>query len=397
MTPRTLRLTEYRPREVRLRRTDVDALLAHPRKPVEVIPTRQPRRYRLTAQGFAGVLHTPNLRIVLRPKIPAANLYLLLDPDAPPATIPDAVAAEPGTEAIDFLARRLAAAMRSRAAVGLRRGYVERSDQQPFLKGRLDVAAQARETPAARHWFHTTRDEFTADLPIHRLPKATAEALLISPLVAADTRAALRAAADGYVAVPAGPLDLAALDGLPTDRLSEADRSLVDLCRLLLGGLRPADAAGHVTGPAFLLNLERVFERYVERGLRMELPSGLVEVQREFVYHGPVPAGQPSLIGRPDFVLRRDGRVGCVLDAKWKALDGPPLAADVHQALAYATGLGCRDVRLVYPGRRHRRWRYELGEGAGILSVHTIRVAGTPDTCLKSFRRLCRHVGRIDS
>src|SRR5262245_17696044 len=180
-----MRLTEYRPREVRLRRADVDALLADSRRPVEVVPTREPGRYRLTAQGFAGVVHTPNLRLVLRPKVPAANLYLLLDPDAPPDVVPDDATAEPGTEAIDFLARRLADEMRSRAAVGLRRGYVERSDQQAYLQGRLDVAAQSRETPAGRALFHTTREEFTPDLAIHRLAKGTAELLLSAPLVTA--------------------------------------------------------------------------------------------------------------------------------------------------------------------------------------------------------------------
>src|SRR5687768_15835384 len=169
-SPRTLRLTEYRPREVRLRRADVDALLAAG-SAVEVVPTRTPHRYRVTAQGVAGVLLTPNLRVVIRPKIPAANLFLLLDPDAPPEDAPDASAPEPGTEAIDFLARRLADAMRSRAAAGLRRGYVERADQQAFLQGRLDVAAQAREAVAARDRFHVTRDEFSPDIAAHRLVK----------------------------------------------------------------------------------------------------------------------------------------------------------------------------------------------------------------------------------
>jgi 5-methylcytosine-specific restriction enzyme subunit McrC len=379
---RTLRLTEYRPRDVRLRRADVDGLLAHPRRPIEVVPTGQPGRYRLTAQGFAGVLHTPNLRIVLRPKVPRANLFLLLDPDAPPDTIPDSSGAEPGTEALDFLARRLADAMRARAAAGLRRGYVERADQQPFLQGRLDVAAQSRETPAGRARFHTAREEFSPDLPVHGLAKATAETLLTSPFVTADTRAALRLAAAGYAEVPAGPVDLAALDARPSD----ADRPLIDLCRLLVKGLRPTDAAGDATGPGFLLDLERVFERYVERGLRTAM--GSLEVQREFVYHAPVPAGQPTLTGRPDFVFRRGGRVSAVLDAKWKALDGPPPAADVHQALAYAAGLGCRDVRLVYPGRRYQIWRYELTASETKLTVHTLRVVGPAEKCARSLERL---------
>jgi 5-methylcytosine-specific restriction enzyme subunit McrC len=386
---RTLRLTEYRPREARLRRADVDAILAHPQKPVDVVPTRQPGRYRLTAQGFAGVLHTPNLRIVLRPKIPAANLLLLLDPDAPPDTVPDPAAAEPGTEALDFLARRLAEEMRSRAAAGLRRGYVERSDQQAFLQGRLDVAAQSRETPAGRARFHTTREEFAPDLAVHRLARATAEALLTSPLLTVPSRAALRVAVSGYAEVPSCPLDRAEFDAPSTD----ADRPLTDLCRLLVEGMRPGDLPGEVIGPGFLLDLERVFERYVERGLRSGLPPGVLEAQGEFIYHAPLPVGQPPLAGRPDFVVRQDRQVRCVLDAKWKALDGPPPAADVHQALAYAAGLGCRDVRLVYPGRRYVAWRYELVESETVLTVHTLRVVGPRERCERSVRRLLRAIG----
>jgi 5-methylcytosine-specific restriction enzyme subunit McrC len=392
MAARTLRLTEYRPREVRLRRADVDVLLAAG-PAVEVVPTRERHRYRIIAQGVAGVLLTPNLRVVVRPKIPAANLFILLDPDAPRETVLDTSAPEPGTEAIDFLARRLADGMRSRAATGLRRGYVERTDRQPFLQGRLDVAAQARESPAARDRFHVTRDEFSADIANHRLIKATAEAMLASPFVSPNARTALRTALGGYAEVSSVGLDPAAFDDLRLDRLSEPDRPLLDLCRLLARAMRPGDRPGHVAAPAFLLDLERVFERYVERGLQAGLSAGGLEVQREFCYHAPVPAGQPPLTGRPDFVLRRDGTAVCVLDAKWKALDGPPPAADVHQALAYATGLGCRDVRLVYPGRRGAAWRYDLTESDVTLTIHTLRVVGPREKCERSARNLGRKIG----
>jgi 5-methylcytosine-specific restriction enzyme subunit McrC len=334
------------------------------------------------------------LRVVLRPKIPATNLYLLLDPHVPPEVVADSSAAEPGTEAIDFLASRLAAAMVSRAAAGLRRGYVERSDKQPFLQGRLDVAAQARETPAGRARFHTTRDEFSADLAVHRVPKAVAEALLSLPLIPADVRAALRAAIAGYADVPSAGIGPAMFDTLPTGRLSDDDRRLIDLCHLLVGGLRPGESGGDWNPPGFLIDLERVFERYVERGLRSEFPAGSLDVQREFVYHGPVPAGQPPLIGRPDFVIRSEGQVRCVLDAKWKALGGPPPAADVHQVLAYAGGLGCRDVRLVYPGRRYQEWRYELIERDTSLTVHELRVVGPRAKCGQCVFRLLKSVNQ---
>jgi 5-methylcytosine-specific restriction enzyme subunit McrC len=200
----------------------------------------------------------------------------------------------------------------------------------------------------------------------------------------------LTSALAGYAEVPSAPLEAAAFDAVPVDRLSDADRRLIDLCRMLFHALRPDAAAGPVASPGFLIDLERVFERYVEHGLRAGSSPGRLEVQREFTYHGPLPAGQPPLIGRPDIVLSRDGRARCVIDAKWKSLDGPPPAPDVHQALAYSVGLGCRDVRLVYPGRRYQAWRYELAYGNAVLTIHTLRVVGERAKCLKSAERLLR-------
>jgi 5-methylcytosine-specific restriction enzyme subunit McrC len=382
--PRTLRLVEYRPREVRLRRAEVDALLAAG-PTLEVVPTRHRGRYRVTARGVAGVLLAPGLRVVIRPKIPSANLFHLIDPSAPPESATDVSTPEPGTEAFDFLARRLSAAMSARAAAGLRHGYVERADRQTFLQGRLDVAAQVRESPATRDRFHVSRDEFSVDIPVHRLTKAVAETVLTSPLLAAGTRTTLRAALLGYADVASTPLEPVAFEAVP----AEPDRPLLDLCRLLIRALQPGERAGDLAGPVFLLDLERMFEQYVERGLSA-VPG--LQVQREFTYHKPVLAGQPPLVGRPDLVVRRDGKVRCAIDAKWKSLDGPPLAGDVHQALAYAVGLGCPDVRLVYPGRRYLEWRYELTDSDVTLTVHCLRVVGPRARCERSIQRLLQAV-----
>jgi 5-methylcytosine-specific restriction enzyme subunit McrC len=375
---RTLRLTEYRPREARLRRADVDFLLGPGRGVIDLAPTAAPGRYRLTASGFVGVLNAPTVRFLLRPKIPRANLYHLLDPDAD--EVPISTQPVPDDDALDFLARRLAVGLCWRAAAGLSRGYVERSDRQAFLQGRLDMAAQMRDASPARDRFHVTRDEFTTDRPVHQLPKATAELVARSPHVSAATRAMLLDGLAGYTDVTSEFPDPAAL--------GDADRPFLDLCRLVLDALRPGDAAGPTGGPGFLIDMGTAFEWYVERVVRAAAPDAAAQL--EFRYHGPVPAGQPTLVGRPDNVVRRAGRVDCVIDAKWKRLDGPPPAADVHQALAYAVGLGCRDVRLVYPGRRSATWRYDMTEGGVILTIHTLRVVGSRAACERSARRLGR-------
>ena len=385
---RTLRLVEYRPRDVRLRRADVDFLLSACRGTIEVVPTLVRGRYRMTATGHVGVMHAPGLRIVIRPKVPAANVFHLLDPARPPETVADSAGTAPGTEAIDYLTGRLAGLMTSQAAGGLRRSYVEVADRQPFLQGHLDVAAQARESPAGRDRFHVTRDEFTADTSFNRLTKATAETLLSSPFLGPVARTALQSSLGGYAEVSSVRLDRSLFDALPSNQLDALDRNLFDLCRMLANSLRPTDAAGATSSPGFLIDMAKVFEAYVGRGLSDRLPTGSVESQRSFCYHGTVTADQPPLTGRPDFVVRRAGLATCVLDAKWKPLDGGPPPDDVQQALAYATGLGCRDVRLVYAGRRDRTWRYELTASDVVLTIHTLRVVGPRERCERSLGRL---------
>src|SRR5207253_1929135 len=142
---------------------------------------------------------------------------------------------------------------------------------------------------------------------------------------------------------------------------TEAYRPLLDLCRLLADGLAPGERAGAVAGPAFLLDLERVFERFVTRGLTEAFADepGAVAVQPPHRLRGDGAA--PALALRPDVTLDRGGRPVLVVDAKWKRLPrAGPLPADVYQALAYGAALGARRAVLVYPGRRERRWTYAL-------------------------------------
>src|SRR5262249_5789820 len=135
------------------------------------------------------------------------------------------------------------------------------------------------------------------------------------------------------------------------DRLTEAYRPLLDLCRLLADGLAPGERSGEMPGPAFLIDLERVFERFVTRGLVEVVADtpGAVSVQPPHRLRGEGTA--PAIVLRPDVTLGRDGRPVLVVDAKWKRLPrAGPLPTDVYQALAYGAALRARRVVLVYPG-----------------------------------------------
>src|SRR5262249_43078220 len=145
----------------------------------------------------------------------------------------------PGNEALDFLAARLVQLLDERARAGLHRGYAERTDQGPFLQGRLDVAAQLREPSARKDVLHCSYEDFTTDIPCNQVPRATADLALQSPLLGDSVRAALRRSLRPYELVSPialGPESFAA-------RLPEY-RPLLDLCRLLAEGLMPGADAG---------------------------------------------------------------------------------------------------------------------------------------------------------
>ncbi|HKI38043.1 MAG TPA: hypothetical protein VKA46_39685, partial [Gemmataceae bacterium] len=384
---RTLSLRERQPRECRLSRANVDLLLADHRPHIEVVPTHRRGRYRLTPTGHVGTIVLPTRRLVIRPKIPLANLFHLLDPDNPPRVIDDRAEMAVGTEALDFLAGRLAQLLAERAAVGLHRGYAERSERGTFLQGRLDVAAQVRDGGARKDGLHCRFEEFTADVPCNRVPKAVAELVLRSPLAGERARSAVRQSLAGFDTVEAAALGPDSFAQAEPSRLTEAYRPLLDLCRLLADGLAPAGREGATACPAFLLDMERVFEGYVTRGI-VEAFAGRdrhrVDVQPRHVANRPV-AGRPDIHLRPDVVLLHDGRAKVVVDAKWKDLAGSPLLThDIYQVLAYCTALGVGRGVLVYPGRRSRAWDYEMMGTPIRLTVCTVRVVGDREACTRS-------------
>src|SRR5581483_6348495 len=135
----TILLTERRTRECRLPPGDVDFLLAGHANHLDVLPTRERHRYRLTPRGHVGVIATPSRRIVIRPKVTGQNLFHLLDPDASVQLFGDNAAGFLGTEALNFLALRFAQLLDERTTAGLHRGYAEHETTGTFLQGRLDV------------------------------------------------------------------------------------------------------------------------------------------------------------------------------------------------------------------------------------------------------------------
>jgi hypothetical protein len=71
---KTIPLTERRAVTRRLPRADLDDLLRHLRRVIEVTPTFRRGVYRLAARGYVGTFRTTNLLWEIQPKLPWSAL-----------------------------------------------------------------------------------------------------------------------------------------------------------------------------------------------------------------------------------------------------------------------------------------------------------------------------------
>lgn len=376
MTPvRTLKLVEYQPREVRLRPTEAAALAPWATQ-LRIEPLARSHGYRITSLGWVGVLALHEFQIVVQPKIAAANVANLLDPEQ--GTLLGAVAGRRSHTMVNLVAQSFLQLLQAYTVHGLPRQYVEVEEPSPFLQGRLNVAAHAREPSPRRDIFHVQHEIFTTDSPLHQGLKWCVVRLRSWPGLAEVHQERLRALLPAFEGVQCPER----LPVLPTWFAQPVEQTLAEQCHWIAAGMQP-HGVGEMCGPTFWVNMASVFEQYVTRALVHARPQD-VQVQPTFCYHAePVPNTQPTLRGNPDIVVGSVLAPRVVLDVKWKALDDGPSPADVQQVLGYAVGLGCKDVRLVYPSRRDTEWPYELPHG-GRLTIHALRVTGSTLACRRS-------------
>lgn len=390
----TIHLTERVARVCKLAEGDIEFLLSEHASHLDIRPTHRRGRYMLMSRGYVGTIALPSCRLLIRPKIPLANFFYLLDSENPILLADDQIDAGRATVFLDVLARRLAHLMQEQSARGLHRGYRRRQQQGSFLQGQLDVPSQMRISPARKNVLASEFDDFTVDVPVNQIPRTLAEQLLHLPLLHPVSRDALHGALQAFQEVTPLPMCERTLEEITLDRLNEHYRPLLDLCRLLFEGLSTTGAGGQFTFPAFLINMEQVFERCCTRRLeRAVAGSDRFRIKAQFSTAAHVPQPDlPVLTMRPDVVLFDRDRPVLVLDMKWKS--SPFVRSDLYQILSYCAVLGCRRGFLVYPGSHNKMWNYSFRPNSLHVTLRKLRVTGSPDECEQSLRELVQFILR---
>lgn len=382
MTRRLIPLIERRSRPVRLRREEAIFLLTHARHLIEVAPTLEHRVYNLTPRGFVGFFDGPMNRYAIEPKIPWPNLRMLLGFP----TQPGGNATEPPGGLLAVLADEFASRLEAVNRVGLVAGYGEVSNVSPFLRGKLRTAEQLRSAAAGAFpdRFHIDEPVFDLHTPWHRILKATAAVLLSNFELPGGVLQRVKVAIEPLDVVPSQPATEADFTATIAEPRATGYLPLLDVCRLILDGVTCADPLGMKLN-AFLVDLGRMFERYLISALQQELGQ---HTEWRVEAHPPFMIGPTEL--QPDILIRYRGAPWAVLDAKWKRSKHE--AADLHQVLAYASITGAKQVALVYPSRRDERIRYTTPGGLVQVSLYRLRVVGTREELAQSVAALARTV-----
>lgn len=257
-------------------------------------------------------------------------------------------------EALDYLVKR-----------GLRFDYQRVEEEQRFLRGQLNVAAQMRQPPGRQHHFQIRHDLFLPDRPENRLLRLALDRVCKSTGEPGNWRLAheLRSLLQEIPASRDVRQDFKQWRG---DRLMAHYQPIRPWCELILGEQSPLSVSGDWRGISLLFPMERLFERHVEVLLRKQLPSGARLLPQRARHSLCTHRDEPMFRLKPDLLLEHEG-LTWVLDTKWKLIDAAARErnyglsqADFYQLYAYGQSYlqGQGEMVLIYP--RTERFREPL-------------------------------------
>jgi 5-methylcytosine-specific restriction endonuclease McrBC regulatory subunit McrC len=237
------------------------------------------------------------------------------------------------------------------------RTYAVQEEVAPFLRGQFAVERQVASLLDRPGLIHCRVDYLETDNTYNHLLHWAArrfEALTFDPQVQR-----LVASVTPRLPPITGPPQLTAqLPLRPPPQYRHFADSL-DIASTLARGFVHSQSRGTVTGYGYLINIEKLFETFLERSLAHVTPtlgSSYSVVPQETRLYAKAVTGRRSYYTRPDNVIYEGAAPRLLVDAKYKRLEdadegtpSKPNNGDVYQLYASMTAHGAGLGLLVYP------------------------------------------------
>jgi len=357
MKETVLKLYEYEPRDIAYEELPLPiAKLLKQKYPnivsVEAKETFTPGSdWRLNSQGWIGFIPlTPEFGIRLLPRrgITITNLFDMLEyaydlkSFHPLKGLTNFSSSE--EDLYDRFMIMLARYVLNRARKGFYYSYRSRSDQLPYVRGRIDLSRKCFKPWEIKPECYF--EEHTSDIDDNGILLWTLKQILRSGLC---TEKSLPIVHQAYLKL-AGFTELkpyTSIDciGRKYNRLNQDYEPMHALCRFFLENLAPGHEVGDRKMIPFLVDMDRLYELFVARWLKSNALQGYRIESQEKV---PIDRQQNTKFVI-DLVVysKTSNQTVCVLDTKYKI--DPPSTSDIEQVVAYAVSKGCREAILIYP------------------------------------------------
>ena len=363
---------------------------------LSVEPGERSGHWQVSAHNFVGSINVAGLQVLVRPKIPLRNLFLLLEVGLRERDWRDeAVRFETTGDLLPALVSFFARTTETTLARGLYHSYREQHDRLVALRGRVDIARQLTQPgvviPTACRF-----TEFTADLIENSyLKAAVSRSLKVAGVQPIDRRRLMQ-----HLVTLEDVGDVrhhhADHDRVMFSRLNEHYRPALRLARLVLANLTLQDVLGETQASSFMLDMNELFERFVTERLRRAL-RGRLDVKGQ---HQDRLDEERYVTIKPDLLFSANGQPRFVADIKYKLTDDTAAghAADYYQLLAYTTALDLPEGVLIYCLDADRADDSD-SDGASATTSRpesSMPAEGTPDDSLPGLRSIrVRNVGKV--
>jgi 5-methylcytosine-specific restriction enzyme subunit McrC len=242
---------------------------------------------------------------------------------------------------------------------GIKSDYFLVEEEMTFLKGRLRIQDQIKQSVGRRHKFQVSYDDYIPDRPENRLVHLALSKILKWSKSSVNQRKAkefLFAFAD----IPFSKQVEQDLTSWCSDRSMAHYRAMKSWCELILRQQSPLSLKGQQSGISMLFPMEQLFEKYVARVLSNQLADGfyLKEQMSSLSLVEHQAKGWFRL--KPDLAIINNKYPVCILDTKWKLIDTDKNTtkekyglkqSDLYQMFAYGEKYlkGRGEMYLIYP------------------------------------------------
>lgn len=243
---------------------------------------------------------------------------------------------------------------------GMIRHYVTNEGSLPVLRGRLRVEEQLKQNLAHRERLFCRYDELSADNTHNRIIKYVLR-LLLRLSTGVIVRKQLTELLMRFDDIADVVVDVAVLDRLQFDRVTNRYEAIFTQCRWFLQGLHPDVTVGNAACLTLLFDMNRLFEAYVAASLRKRAWQKGLQLREQ----GPRKymmlrndRNEQLFLMKPDIVfLDSNMQPAAIADAKWKILDDREKKfgvsqSDLYQMVGYGLRYDVDNLALVYPKQK---------------------------------------------